>query len=106
MARRRGTDTEGRKFTPKRLDEVWEKGKKIPGRDPDLYRKDPAGNVIYKPSYGRILRWDGRWITRGRWTKEGRTISETWNPFKQMRIKRKVSSILGNHDSFERTGEV
>lgn len=37
----------------KEIDEVWEKGKKIPGKDPDLYRKDAHGNEIYKPSYGK-----------------------------------------------------
>ncbi len=34
-------------------DEVWNKGQKIPGKDPDLYRKDVLGNVIYYPSYGK-----------------------------------------------------
>lgn len=49
MTRRRGTDTEGRKFAPERVGEVWERGKKVPGKDPDLYRKDAAGNILYKP---------------------------------------------------------
>ncbi len=53
MARRRGSDTRGRKFTEERIDEVWEKGKKIPGKDPDQYRRDPAGNEIYNPAYGK-----------------------------------------------------
>jgi hypothetical protein len=35
------------------IDTVWEKGATIPGKDPALYRKDPAGNVIYKPAYGK-----------------------------------------------------
>jgi len=38
----------------KRLrDKAWEKARTVRGRDPDKYRKDPYGNVIYKPSYGR-----------------------------------------------------
>ncbi|MEM9934019.1 MAG: HNH endonuclease [Bacteroidota bacterium] len=36
-----------------RKDEVWEKGKKIRGKDPDLYRKDKLGNEIYYHSYGK-----------------------------------------------------
>jgi len=53
MSRRRGSDTEGHKFTTERIEEVWEKGKKISGKNPDLYKKDSAGNLIYKPSYGK-----------------------------------------------------
>ena len=34
-------------------DYVWEKGQTIRGKDPDLYRKDRLGNIIYKPSYGK-----------------------------------------------------
>lgn len=37
----------------KRIDEVWEKGIKIPGKDPNKYREDRVGNVIYKNSYGK-----------------------------------------------------
>jgi len=37
----------------RRKEEVWEKGKKIPGKDSDLYREDPCGNVIYYHSYGK-----------------------------------------------------
>ena len=35
------------------IDKVWEKGRKIPGKDPGLYRKDIHDNEIYKPSYGK-----------------------------------------------------
>jgi len=34
-------------------DQVWGKGQKIRGKDPDLYRKDKLGNEMYKPSYGK-----------------------------------------------------
>lgn len=30
MGRRHGSDDGGRKFSPERVDEVWEKGKNIP----------------------------------------------------------------------------
>jgi len=53
MVRKRGTDSAGRSFTPERVDEVWGKAKKIPGKNPDLYRRDSAGNEIYKPAYGK-----------------------------------------------------
>jgi 5-methylcytosine-specific restriction endonuclease McrA len=53
MKRRRGTNADGGKFDNERVVEVWEQGKKIPGKDPDLYRKDEAGNAIYRPSYGK-----------------------------------------------------
>ena len=55
MARKRSTDTKGRQFTDERIEEVWEKGKKMHSKDPDLYRKDSEGNVIHKPSYGKKL---------------------------------------------------
>ena len=41
------------KFTQERLDQIWDKGQPIRGKDPDLYRKDIYGNTIYKPSYGK-----------------------------------------------------
>lgn len=34
-------------------DDVWDKGSKIRGKNPDLYRKDKFGNEMYKPSYGK-----------------------------------------------------
>jgi len=34
-------------------DDVWDKGQKMRGKDPDLYRKDKLGNPMYKPSYGK-----------------------------------------------------
>jgi hypothetical protein len=37
----------------KRKDDVWEKGDLIKGKDPDLYRLDPCGNVIYYHSFGK-----------------------------------------------------
>ena len=53
MGRKRGTDRKGRSFSDERVNQVWEKGKKIPGKDPKLYREDTAGNIIYRPSYGK-----------------------------------------------------
>ena len=33
-------------------DKVWEKGKPIRGKDPDVWRRDSAGNKIRHASYG------------------------------------------------------
>lgn len=32
---------------------VWDKAKIVRGKDPKLYRKDPYGNEMYYPSYGK-----------------------------------------------------
>lgn len=53
MGRRRGADAGGRNFSDERIDEVWEKGRRISSKDPDLFRRDAAGNEIYKPAYGK-----------------------------------------------------
>lgn len=37
----------------RRKDEVWEKAKSIRGKNPNLYRRDFMGNIIYKSSYGK-----------------------------------------------------
>ncbi|PLX08214.1 MAG: HNH endonuclease [Marinilabiliales bacterium] len=34
-------------------DDVWNKGKKIRSKNPDLYRKDKLGNELYYHSYGK-----------------------------------------------------
>lgn len=34
------------------LQEVWEKGRPSPGRDPSLWRKDDCGALIYRDAYG------------------------------------------------------
>lgn len=36
-----------------KLDRIWEKGSKVRGKDPNRYRKDSDGMIIYKPSYGK-----------------------------------------------------
>jgi 5-methylcytosine-specific restriction endonuclease McrA len=34
-------------------DAVFSKAKTISGKNPDLYRQDPYGNMLYKHSYGK-----------------------------------------------------
>lgn len=53
MGRKRSKDSKGREFASKIVDTVWERGKPIPGKDPNLYRQDIAGNTIHEPSYGK-----------------------------------------------------
>ena len=36
----------------KKIDQVWEKGKTIRGKNPDAWRKDAKGNKIRRGSYG------------------------------------------------------
>jgi 5-methylcytosine-specific restriction endonuclease McrA len=36
----------------KDVDAVWDKGKAVRGRDPDVWRNDTEGNRIRKASYG------------------------------------------------------
>ena len=39
------------------IDDVWEKGTPIRGRNPDTWRRDPEGNRIRKASYGTLGRY-------------------------------------------------
>ena len=41
-------------YSAERRDQVWDKGQTIRGKNPDLYRTDKEGNVMYKPSYGKM----------------------------------------------------
>jgi hypothetical protein len=36
----------------KQIDQVWDKGAEIRGKNPDVFRKDSKGNIIRKPSFG------------------------------------------------------
>lgn len=53
MRRRRGSNSKGRDFDQQIIDKVWEKGAKIFSKNPNFYRRDSAGNEIYKPFYGK-----------------------------------------------------
>jgi 5-methylcytosine-specific restriction endonuclease McrA len=39
--------------TNSRAQHVWKKARSVSGKNPNLYRRDSQGNVIYKPAYGR-----------------------------------------------------
>lgn len=36
----------------KQINEIWDKGHSVRGKNPDVFRKDDEGNVIKKGSYG------------------------------------------------------
>ena len=38
--------------TQKQKELAWENAKGIRGKNPNLWRRDPEGNQIYKPAYG------------------------------------------------------
>ena len=42
------------KYSKERLDQIWNKGETIRGKDPDLYRMDKFGNTMYRHSYGKM----------------------------------------------------
>lgn len=37
----------------RKVEEAWNNAHKIRGKNPDVYRKDDYGNIMYKSSYGR-----------------------------------------------------
>ena len=39
--------------TKDQKDKAWSNAKTVRGKDPDIYRQDPYGNLMYKPSYGK-----------------------------------------------------
>ena len=40
-------------YSEETLNQIFNKGQKIAGKSPDLYRRDPAGNEMYRYSYGK-----------------------------------------------------
>jgi 5-methylcytosine-specific restriction endonuclease McrA len=38
----------------KQIETAWEEAQKVRGRNPNLWRRDPYGNLMYKPAYGRM----------------------------------------------------
>jgi hypothetical protein len=44
---------QGRKMASKKvIDQVWNKGKSIRGKNPEVWRRDSEGNKIRNASYG------------------------------------------------------
>lgn len=36
-----------------KIEKAWENARKVRGKNPDVYRKDDYGNLMYKSSYGK-----------------------------------------------------
>ena len=47
-------------FSREMINKVWEKAKKIPGKDRTKYRRDPYGNPLRYENYGKNCKtgWD------------------------------------------------
>ena len=39
--------------TKDQKDKAWENARKVGGKNPNIYRKDPYGNLMYRNSYGK-----------------------------------------------------
>lgn len=39
--------------TNKQIEEAWNNAHKMRGKNPEVYRKDDYGNIMYKSSYGK-----------------------------------------------------
>lgn len=52
MARQPSTTTIGQPFSQATINSVWQKGKVVPGYDPNDYRQDRCGAWIRRISYG------------------------------------------------------
>jgi 5-methylcytosine-specific restriction endonuclease McrA len=46
--------------TKEQREKAWNNAQNVRGKDPDLYRKDPYGNLMYKSSHGKAsgMGWD------------------------------------------------
>lgn len=89
--------------TKEKIEKVWDKAKKIPGKDPALYRKDPYGNHLYKHSYGKQseMGWEIDHITpkaRGGSdaTRNLQALRTDINRSKQDTLKKKSRHSRGN----------
>jgi 5-methylcytosine-specific restriction endonuclease McrA len=52
MARNGNTNTAGRNFDEATVRAVWQKGRAVPGYDPNIYRKDVCGAWMQRTEYG------------------------------------------------------
>jgi hypothetical protein len=52
--------TDRRKFKQDEIEDTWNKAESISGKNPELYRQDKVGNIIYYHSYGKdsAMGWD------------------------------------------------
>jgi len=46
--------------TQDQQEKAWDNAKKVRSKDPNLYRQDPYGNIMYKPYFGKnsLMGWE------------------------------------------------
>lgn len=84
----------------KLIDEVWEKGTPMRGRNTETWRRDPEGNVIRKGSYGTRGNTDGRLIIRFPWPKAAAITSEIFSRFTTKKIARNPTESGSDSPAF------
>ena len=50
--RQRNTNIRGGSFSPEEIRQVWEKGRKIQGEDPNIWRRDLCNAKMNRNEYG------------------------------------------------------
>jgi len=87
-----------RLFSSKQKEDCWAKSDKIPGRDPERWRIDPAGNVVLRKLTGCMgcLCYDYDHIVP--YSKGGKTIVENCQIL-QTRVNRSKSNLTGVADN-------
>nr|WP_317054348.1 HNH endonuclease domain-containing protein [Roseovarius sp. W115]MDV2927891.1 HNH endonuclease domain-containing protein [Roseovarius sp. W115] len=74
---------------------VWNKARPVKGKNPNLYRRDSQGNVIYKPAYNRSSRMG--WQVDHIWprSKGGSDAGRNLQALQTSANKRKSNKIPG-----------
>lgn len=89
--------------TKEQIEKSWNNAKRVSGKDPDLYRKDPYGNLIFKSSYGKNsnMGWEVDHITPkakggSNATRNLQALKTEINRSKQDTLKKKSRHSKGN----------
>ena len=87
-----------------KIEKAWENAHKIRGRNPDVYRKDDYGNIIYKSSYGKQseMGWEidhkhpksKHWIERVIYEKVGYIKKKNSNASQNVRNRKDYARSL------------
>ena len=55
--------------TNKQIEEAWNNAHKMRGKNPDVYRKDDYGNIMYRSSYGKQSDMGSQTSSFKRWNR-------------------------------------